>query len=791
MFMSPFYQKETSSNQKDDSGQQIEMEIEFALRELTGVLKRRRRLFLIVLTAVMCAGMAYAFTAARYYTATAHLLIDARHNELLKDRPSADPSVIVASPEVDSQVEIMKSGRVARTVIRKLNLLKSGEFERSNPLLSPIAWIKGALNFALSPFRGQARPADPKDSENKAVEQFGKRLTIERVALTYVVEISARARSPQTAAEMANAVAEAYLAEELNARDTLLKRANAWLYDRIQQLRRRQIKAEQAVADYRAQHNIVDTGGAVGAVTRTVSNQQLVDINSSLTAARAHTAEALAKWRQIQQVVAAGDIEAPSLSDAANNPNIQNLRQILSDLERRRADRIARVGARHRVVARLSDDIDRIRHSILDELRSVEGSVRNEYEVAMKREETLAAKLNEAIKENESAGKAGIQLRDLEREAQATRTLYETYLNRYVSASAEQSFPISEARVLAEATPPLEPSHPKKMLILGISFVGGGMLAFGSALVRDRMERGFTSRQQVQAELGVPLLGMLPLADPKELRLSRSARRGAIRPNTPKDLPQSRQMLNANAMMRISVNSTLSRFADALRSIRMSCERAAPSTGRGRIIGFVSATPHEGKSTTAVNFAQLLADSGERVLLVDADFRRAALTAELAPREAAGAIEVVTGALPLPSAVLHDAGTGLEFLSRGQTNASWDSSELATSKAFLNFVEQLRTKYSWAILDLPPLVPVIDANAVADAVDGFVLVIEWRATARNVVFQSLAANNAVRRKLLGCAFNKVDVDRLAEFEPHMKQTYYSSYYEAERVSSHPRPGQRG
>lgn len=783
--MSPFYQKEPSGGPKDYPGQSVEMEIESAVRELASVVKRRRRLFLAIFLIVVLGGSAYAFTATRFYTASARILIDSRHNELLKERPSADPSAVVASTEVDSQVEIIKSVRLARNVIKKLDLMKSGEFDEGGPNLSPVALLKSVAGWITG---RESSPPNEEELENRVVEQFGKRLTVERVGLTYVVEVGVRARDPQTAAKTANAVAEAYLTEELDARDAMLRRANAWLYDRIQSLRSRQIEAEQAVAEYRAKHNIVDTGGsgvsggASGATTRTVSDQQLVDINANLTAARAHTAEALAKWQQIQQVVSSGDIHSSGLSDAAANPNLQSLHQMLSELERRKADRIARVGPDHRVVGLLDDDISRVRRSIVDELRTLEGSIRNEYEVAKTREEALAEKLNEAIRQSETSGKAGIQLRDLQREADATRTLYETYLSKYVSASAEQSFPISEARVLAEATPPLDPSHPKKPIILALSIVGGGLLGFGAALVKDRMEQGFLSRQQVQAEIGSPLIGILPKTNPKELRQCRSARRGSARPNVPKQLPAERQILTSNEMMRVAINSTLSRYADALRSIKVSCERAAPTNGngRGRVIGVVSSVPHEGKSTTAVNLAQLLADSGERVLLVDADFRRAALTTELAPKDAQGAIEVLTGSCALPAAVLFDVETGLEFLPRGQRDGAVDASELATSRAFMTFVEQLRTKYSWTILDLPPLAPVIDANALADVVDGFVLVIEWRATARNIVVQSLMANNAVHKKLMGCAFNKVDINRIAEFEPHMKGTYYSSYYDAER-----------
>ena len=172
-------------------------------------------------------------------------------------------------------------------------------------------------------------------------------------------------------------------------------------------------------------------------------------------------------------------------------------------------------------------------------------------------------------------------------------------------------------------------------------------------------------------------------------------------------------------------------------------------------------------------------NSGERVLLFDADFRRATLTAELAPPNTPGAADVILGDAPLSSATLFDPDTGLEFLCRGEMHSASEITELATSKAFAQFVEQLRATYSWTILDLPPLAAVIDAHAVASVVDGFVLVIEWGATPRTVVIQSLEANEVVRHRLIGCVFNKVDVEKMAQYEPHMKQSYYSTYYDEE------------
>ena len=449
------------------SGQSIELEWEAAWRDLIGALRRHRRVFFIVFGCIVIGSIGYGFTTTRLYTASAYVSIDARHNEPISERHTSEPASVVGSAEVDSQVEVIKSARIATNVVRKLELHKSPEFVSREPAFDPIAWTRKRLNSAISwLFKDDntEKKDDEKDSilERRVVEQFGKRLSVARAGLTYVVEINFTAKDPKLAATIANAVSEAYIAEQLEARYGTLRRANAWLFERIKALRQRQIESERAVADFRAQNNIVDTGGVN---SRTVSDQQLGELTTNVTTVRNQTAEAFAKWQQLQHVVNAGDIDAPGLTDAAHNPVIQRLQEQLGELVRRRADRISRVGPGHGVIVLLNSEINQVRQLILSELRTIEGSVRNEYEIAKHREEAITQKLNAAIGENTKANMSSVQLRDLQREADANRSLYEAFLSRYASASEQQNFPISEARILSEATSPLDPSHPKKVMI--------------------------------------------------------------------------------------------------------------------------------------------------------------------------------------------------------------------------------------------------------------------------------------------------------------------------------------
>ncbi len=735
----------------------LEPELESAAVELTGIVKRRWKIIAAVLFGVLTAAATYAFTSPAIFTATTFLLIDARHADMLGDRQQSERPQPVASPEVDSQVEVLKSERIALAVIRKLDLVNNDVFNR-----------KGWLSFEK-----KTTPLPPASvRERQVLRGFVDSLSIERVNLTYVVQVKFEATDPVLAATVANTIANTYLADQIEARFDALQQARVWLDKRIQALRKKQMVSEQSVASFRAQHNMVSAG------EQTVGDQQLTDLNARLTLARTQTADALAKWQQIQRVVAAGDIQAPALTDVIGNPSMNRLRDQFADLVRRKGDVVNRVGRDHAAVAQLDNEIKQVRELILAELRSVEGSIRNEYEIAKARMEALIKEFEAAKRANVRTDEASIQLRDLQREADTNRSLLENFLGRHAIASEQQKFPTSEARVITAATPPLRPSSPKKKLILAVGSVLGLVLGFAAALLVDRLEPGFRTRRQVRAELGVPLSGIVPVISQGH-RGERSTRLGTLKEHVPQDLPANRQVQKQNPVMRLAINSVLSRFTDAMRSIRLVAERAASKPG-GRIIGFVSTVPNEGKSTLSANFAQLLADSGERVILIDADFRRAALSGELAPANIPGAVEVVMGFLPLSEALLFDVETGLEFLGNGDRCSASESAALANSKPFKQFVSQLSAAYDWIILDLPPLVPVVDANAVAEIVDAFILVIEWGGTPRHVVTHALDANHAVKRKLAGCVFNKVDMKRMGVYEPQMNLRYSSSYY----TSSH-------
>jgi succinoglycan biosynthesis transport protein ExoP len=223
------------------------------------------------------------------------------------------------------------------------------------------------------------------------------------------------------------------------------------------------------------------------------------------------------------------------------------------------------------------------------------------------------------------------------------------------------------------------------------------------------------------------------------------------------------------------VEEPLSAFAEGCRAAKLAAELG--SIGKeNKVIGVTSTLPNEGKSMVACNLAELLADAGKRAVLVDADLRKPMLAACLAPRPQSGLLELLDGKSELEQVLGFDAETGLVLLPSAIDASLVHSDEILSSDAFKRLVRELRQQYDFVILDLPPLAPVVDVRAAAEAVDSFIYVVEWGRTQIRIVEGQLNGAPEVRDRLLGVVLNKVDVKALHQYEYHYGRLYQSQSY---------------
>lgn len=713
-----------------------------------GFARRQYPIFLVTMLITLALGAAYLVVVRSTYTAQATIIIDTRKLQPYTSQNSLFTEVPVDSPAVDSQLELIKSDNIARSVIRDLHLAQEPEFSR---------YGGGFVGNLLYYFYQLFEPGDESQDEieRRALREFSNNLSAKRVGVTYVIEIAYRSALPGRAAQVANAVAEAYINDQLDAKYQSARRAGDWLSSRIQELKQQAISADRSIVDFKSKNNIVDAGG------RSISEQQVAEINSQLLAARTVTADARARLDRIEQVMKS-DVRDATVTDTLRSDVVSKLRTQYLDIANREADLSARYGVNHLAAVNLRNQMREIAKSITAELGRLAETYKSDYEIAKQREDEAQRALDAAVARSQIGGQAQVQLKELESNSQTYRSMYETFLQRYTESIQQQSFPITEARIISSAGRPSKRSSPKTILVLSMACAGGLMLGFGIGLMRDLSDRVVRTSDQVERLLGADCLATLPVLPAPALQ--------------PNDTPPSPHEMQADAgAFWAVVSSPFSRYAEGIRSIKSAIDLNSRLRS-GRVVGLSSALPGEGKSTTAAGLALLSAQSGHKVILIDADLRNPSLTKLMAPNAAAGLVEVVLGQRKFEDVVLREGTTGLDFLPAVIHTPIAHTSEILASEGMRALIERFSSMYDYIIIDLSPLAPVIDVRATGHFIPTYLLVLEWGKTNIDVLERALANARPVRENLLGVVMNKADTNLLKRYEGYGTSYYYDPKY---------------
>ena len=265
--------------------------------------------------------------------------------------------------------------------------------------------------------------------------------------MTYIIEVEFQSIDPDRAAQIANAVADTFIHDQIDAKYQTIGKATAWLQDRVNELRAQALAAEHAVVEYKTKNNIVDSGGHL------INEQQLSELNTALVKARADTDEAKARFDRVSQILNSEDLdptatEVATVTDALHNDIISKLRQQYLELAQREALLSNRIGHDHLAVVNIRNQMREIRRSIFDEFKRIAEAYKSEYDIAIARENSLQASLAATVAGSQTTNKAQVELRQLEGSAQSYRALYNSFQQRYTDFVQQQSFPMTAAQVL-------------------------------------------------------------------------------------------------------------------------------------------------------------------------------------------------------------------------------------------------------------------------------------------------------------------------------------------------------
>ncbi|KQR70850.1 polysaccharide biosynthesis tyrosine autokinase [Rhizobium sp. Leaf341] len=726
---------------------------------MLGIARRQWRVVAAGAFLAALAGLIYVMTAVPLYTADISVLLDSEKNQLVEEL-SMSGAGLEDETALLSQVEVLTSETIGLAVVDKLKLGEDPVF---------MAEPRSILGTVLAPVR--ALMSIPKWFASKQVEDdaaarraqaqliLSRNMSVDRVGKTYVLRIGYTSPSPQMAAKIANAIGDAYVVDKLNSKYESTRRASAWLQERIVELRQKALETDLAVQKFRTANGLVSTGSQL------VSDQQLSELNTALITAQAETAKAQARLDRIQSIVSSGQSDA-IVTDVLDSSVSTELRKKYLDSAKLEGEISKKLGPNHVQAVRLRAEMAEYKRLMFEEVNRIAESYRSEVDVAAAREKSLQDSVSKATNISATANETQVQLRELERESDTYRTLYQTFLQRYQEAVQQQSFPVTEARIISSASAPEKASYPRKPLVLALFVIMGAAAGTGIGAFREFRDRFFRTGDQVRDILKQEYLGAAPLViESKQPRNTLQV--GEVNP---------RLINKQSSISDYVLDNPLSAFAETLRSAKIAADLSILSN-KCKVIGIVSTLPGEGKSTVSTNFAELLASQGNRTVLIDADLRNPGTTRMLARHAQAGILEILLDDKAPQDVLLSNPRTKLAFLPAVIKHRVPHSSELLISPAMRGLIAKLSQHFDYIIVDLPPVGPVVDARAMASTIiDAFVYVVEWGQTARRVVRHTLNTEPQIASKCLGVILNKVDNEKMKLYRSYGSSEYYHSRY---------------
>ncbi|WP_088342906.1 MULTISPECIES: AAA family ATPase [Rhodomicrobium] len=678
--------------------------------------------------------------------ATATLLVDSRKTQILKDqevigRPGTENSAI------ESEAEMIKSPAILRKVAEQLHLDQDAEFMGSPSL---VGWLKTMLIAPFSAVFNPSEEAVPVDRLALAAEALSGKINAARRNLTYVIELSVWSESAPKAALLANSIADAYLADQIGAKNAATRQATGWLNDEVERLRTKLLAAENTYESFKAEAGLFNPDG------QNLADRQISQLNEQLVMARARAAEAQSKFEQLREINADKLRSGAASPDVLQSAVLTNMRNQYADVARKQAELTSRYGARHPQVISVNAELINLSSQIRDELDRIVASARTEYEMAKSNHASLNASLEELKLSAATFNQKAVKLHEYEREAQANRALFEAFLARAKETAAQLHMQLPDSRILSAATVPLSPSYPRKSLMIGLGFFGSLAAGLFLALARGMLSEGFRRASDLQSAFGLRPLATIPLVEPLNARHAGAAQPVALRAGAarlarlvPND-PGAEERRLADLVIR----EPDSPFAESIHSLRFTLRQAAAER-QISVILMTSALPSEGKSTVAINLARACAMYGDRVLLIDADLRRPSVAARLELVPSPGLIGVVRGNCEFQGAILRDQATNLHVMAGASAASGAEALTLLASRDLGRLIADVRAIYDLVLIDASPLLPVADSRFLVNQADAVALVVASERTGRSAVRAALQETPGLEPKILGAVMNRV------------------------------------
>ncbi|WP_394754734.1 GumC family protein [Crenothrix sp.] len=735
-----------------------------SIRQIFAIIWRRKWLILAIMLGCTLLAATILWSIAPRYTGEAQIMIENRGRDIVK-RENASTASLADAETIAGEIQVLRSPELAREVIRELNLDQDPEFNTLPANAEDNADDLSSTTTAIKDNAGKFFTQEEKSIDNmvdssgisekeyrselrwtQIINNFLKNLDVQQQRESRVITVKFTSKNRITASRVTNAIVNLYIKRQMDSKFETTKMASSWLNQQIM-VSQKQVKAsEDAVELYRK------NSGLLNGKDGTLIQQQISEVNSQLMVAKSDRSLAAARLRQAESLLnSRGDIG--STNEVLQSSLIQGLRTQESELQRKIAELSTDYGPKHPKLLNFIAELNSLQDKIEVEVRKIVNGLSNEAEITDSRiaslQENMEVLKGQLAKDNTDK----VQLDALNRDAEANRTLLNTFVARFKEVSAQENMEVQQpdATVISRAGALSDPTFPKKKPILALAIVASGIVGLMLAFLMEYLIPGYRSGEQIEKVTGLPSLGFVPLLKGADKRAGMS-------------------------LDNYILQYPRSALAHSINAIRWNLD----ISGKGKMpktILVTSTQPKEGKTTAASSLARMYAMAGKRVLLVDADSYRAGILKVFQLSEAAGLSDVLLEEQTLDNVIWTEKATGLDVLRSGKQVP--DLTSILASPQFDAFLKSLDKDYDTVIIDSPPIAANADALILSQKVDTTILVVRWAVTKQEAVNWGIKKLTQANGNVAGVLLSMVDAQEYSSYgygDSGMYLRQFDSYY---------------
>ena len=708
------------------------------LAVLWGVLRRWKLITAIALSVLIMTYGALKFLPSQYKSTVEILVYDPQRQM----DPTVQKTISLFEDALDfgainTEINVLKSKSVALRVASELGLDRDPEFQSRDRIADLAEWLRqGDLSQRLgiadlvkrlgfpgldraSNKSGQTITEEKAEKLERAADALLKGMEVFQDAA--IINVSMKSPDPIQAQRLVSTIANVYLASQREARQQALDHVATWLKGRVDDLQSRVLATESSLEKLKVESGIRDAADLDNV------RQQIAGVNDQLVTVRDEVNDKRARFEQAFHVIDTnGDIRSvPELNASAT---LSELRRKQMDLNLSAAGLQNKLGDRNTQVISIRAELAAVKEQIDAEVEHVLGNMKNDYDIAVRREQSLEANLKSLTASSNS--ETYLKLEQLRRAADADRKAYETYLSQYNDIAERREMQNASARIISWDTQ--RPSRVKFYAFGGIAGLAGGFLL---AFLLEYFRAGVKTGTEIEQSFGLPVVGVIPLTAPRKIRGASYYR------------PLDRMVHEPHSLL-----------SEAVYAMRINLEL---SSANPKVILITSALPDEGKSTAAMLLAASSARSGKRTILLDCDLRVPSTSKALLKENRTGLSELLRGTAKLSDVIAEDPVTKAYVIPAG--SMAPNAADLLMSQGMLDLIAALRSGFDLIVIDAPPLLPIVDTLALATVADKILVVVEWCQTPRTIIHEAFKILRPEANRVAGVILNKVDFNQLPAY----------------------------